>query len=86
MPCVTLRDSTERPETVEINANILAGASSAKIVECVKIMLSRGNNWQNPFGDGTAGEKITNIIYSKASLPDDKFGRLSNVRRLELQQ
>jgi UDP-N-acetylglucosamine 2-epimerase len=25
-------------------------------------MLSRDNNWQNPFGDGEAGEKIVKII------------------------
>jgi len=26
VPCVTLRDSTERPETVDVGANVLAGA------------------------------------------------------------
>ncbi|OGO07784.1 MAG: UDP-N-acetylglucosamine 2-epimerase, partial [Chloroflexi bacterium RBG_13_57_8] len=27
VPCVTLRDNTERPETVEVGANVLAGAA-----------------------------------------------------------
>ena len=31
VPCVTLRDSTERPETVELGSNILAGTSSDRI-------------------------------------------------------
>jgi UDP-N-acetylglucosamine 2-epimerase (non-hydrolysing) len=62
IPCVTLRDNTERPETVDIGANILAGVSSDKILDCVKTMLSRKNNWTNPFGDGKAGERIVNII------------------------
>ncbi|HIE17237.1 MAG TPA: UDP-N-acetylglucosamine 2-epimerase (non-hydrolyzing) [Dehalococcoidia bacterium] len=62
IPCVTLRDNTERPETVDVGANILAGASSQKIVECVNIMLEREYNWTNPFGDGKAGERITRII------------------------
>ena len=62
VPCVTLRDNTERPETIEVGANILAGASPDRILECSKIMLGRKNEWQNPFGDGTAGRKITEII------------------------
>ena len=62
VPCVTLRDNTERPETIEVGANILAGTSADKILECVKFMLSREGNWINPFGDGRAGERIVNII------------------------
>jgi UDP-N-acetylglucosamine 2-epimerase (non-hydrolysing) len=62
VPCVTLRDNTERPETIDVGANILAGASSDKILDCVKNMISRENNWVNPFGDGKAGERIVEII------------------------
>ena len=62
VPCITLRYNTERPETVDVGANILAGASSQKIVECVNIMLGRERNWTNPFGDGRAGERIARII------------------------
>ncbi len=62
VPCVTLRDSTERPETVEISSNILAGTSPSRILECVQVMLSRHNAWVNPFGDGKAGERIVDII------------------------
>jgi len=62
VPCVTLRDNTERPETLEVGSNILAGATPEKILECSQIMLSKENNWQNPFGDGKAGERIVNII------------------------
>ncbi len=62
VPCVTLRDNTERPETVEVGANVLAGASPDRISECVRIMLARQNNWNNPFGDGKAGERIVHIL------------------------
>jgi len=62
VPCVTLRDNTERPETIDVGANILAGASSDRIIECLKLMLGRENNWQNPFGDGTAGKKIVELL------------------------
>jgi UDP-N-acetylglucosamine 2-epimerase (non-hydrolysing) len=58
VPCVTLRDNTERPETLEVGSNILAGTKPEKILEGAKIMLTRENNWNNPFGDGRAGERI----------------------------
>lgn len=62
IPCVTLRDNTERPETIEVGANILAGASPDNIVEFAGVMLTREKNWANPFGDGRAAERIANVI------------------------
>jgi len=62
VPCVTIRDNTERPETLEVGANILAGAQTERIVECVKIMLKKKKKWSNPFGDGKAAERIAKII------------------------
>jgi len=62
VPCVTVRDNTERPETLEVGANILAGAASDRIVECVQIMLNRDRNWQNPFGDGKAAVRIVKAV------------------------
>ncbi|MGD0954470.1 MAG: UDP-N-acetylglucosamine 2-epimerase (non-hydrolyzing) [Methanotrichaceae archaeon] len=62
VPCVTLRDNTERPETVEVGSNILVGAKSDCIIEGVRLMLDRGNGWRNPFGDGLAGRRIVNRI------------------------
>lgn len=61
-PCVTLRDTTERPETLDVGSNVLAGVDPNKIVECVSLMFNRKKKWENPFGDGTAGEKIVNIL------------------------
>lgn len=62
VPCVTLRDNTERPETLEVGSNTLAGVSPESIVEHTKLMLARENKWVNPFGDGTAARKIVEII------------------------
>ena len=62
VPCVTLRDNTERPETIKVGANILAGATAEKIIECSRFMLGKENNWSNPYGDGRAGERIVSII------------------------
>jgi len=62
VPCVTLRDNTERPETLEVGSNILAGVNQNKILEGVKLMLSKERNRVNPFGDGKAGSRITKIL------------------------
>ncbi len=62
VPCVTVRDNTERPETVEAGANILAGSSPDKIVDSIQIMLGRKRNWENPFGDGKAASRIVKAI------------------------
>ena len=65
VPCVTLRDNTERPETIEVGANILAGASPDGILECAKVMLGKENDWENPFGDGKAGGRIVDVLEGK---------------------
>jgi len=62
VPCVTLRDNTERPETVEVGSNVLAGTDSDKILKCAKMMISRENSWANPFGDGDAGRKTVETL------------------------
>jgi len=62
VPCVTLRYNTERPETIDVGGNILAGTYPEKILECSKIMLNKERNWENPLGDGKAGERILRII------------------------
>lgn len=61
VPCVTMRNETERPETIEVGANILAGTNPDKILNATKEMLLRNKDWINPFGDGNVSEKIINI-------------------------
>lgn len=55
IPCVTLRDNTERPETVDVGANLIAG-SGEKIIECAKKMMESNSEWENPYGNGNAAE------------------------------
>lgn len=62
VPCVTLRDNTERPETIEVGSNILVGVNQDKILRGVKKMLSKERKWKNPFGDGRASERIVGLI------------------------
>ncbi|MCK5611941.1 UDP-N-acetylglucosamine 2-epimerase (non-hydrolyzing) [Candidatus Pacearchaeota archaeon] len=65
VPCVTLRENTERPETLEVGSNMLAGTNSKIIAEKVHLMINKNRNWRNPFGDGRAFEKILNAISVK---------------------
>lgn len=62
VPCVTLRDNTERPETVEVGANVLAGTEPERIASCARSMMDKDRDWENPFGDGKAGEKIRRVM------------------------
>ncbi|XRO75884.1 non-hydrolyzing UDP-N-acetylglucosamine 2-epimerase [Methanocaldococcus sp. 28A] len=61
-PCITFRDNTERPETVEVGANILVGDNKEKLIKAVEIMLNKERNWENPFGDGNSGKRIIKIL------------------------
>lgn len=65
IPCVTLRDNTERPETVEVGANIVVGTDYQTLVASAKKMLTVNRSWDNPFGNGKSGEEIVKIITSK---------------------
>jgi UDP-N-acetylglucosamine 2-epimerase (non-hydrolysing) len=55
VPCVALRENTERPETISVGANMLAGTDPERIVSAAESMLSSSRQWQNPFGDRHAG-------------------------------
>jgi len=61
--CVTVRDNTERPETVEVGSNVVAGVKPYAVLSAAKSML-RGVHmkWMNPFGDGHAAKKIIDSL------------------------
>lgn len=62
VPCVTIRENTERPETVSVGANMLAGTDPEKILLAVWSMMNRKSSWSNPFGDGKAAAHILDVI------------------------
>ncbi len=48
IPNVTIRDVTERPETIDCGSNVLAGSDPATILRLVRLVTDRPANWQPP--------------------------------------
>lgn len=66
VPCITLRDNTERPETVTIGTNELIGTNPRSIEPAMKILFS--GKWKKggipELWDGKAGQRIVNALIS----------------------
>ena len=64
VPCLTLRDNTERPETVSIGTNELIGTSSKNIAPAMKILFN--GQWKKgsipDLWDGKCSERIVAIL------------------------
>ncbi len=60
VPCLTLRENTERPITIEQGTNTLVGRDRAAIERCVdEILAGRGKRGRVPeLWDGRASERI----------------------------
>ena len=56
-PLITVRNSTERPETLMIGCNILSKIRKNRIFKDAQIILNRKINWSNPYGDGKSSIK-----------------------------
>ncbi|MBI5478043.1 MAG: UDP-N-acetylglucosamine 2-epimerase (non-hydrolyzing) [Deltaproteobacteria bacterium] len=62
VPCVTVRDNTERPETLEAGINVLAGTDPERIVQAALSLLGRPLAWPDLYGDGHAAERIVEAL------------------------
>jgi len=67
VPCMTLRDNTERPETVFIGTNELIGTHPKAIAPAMKILFS--GKWKKggipELWDGNTGKRIVQTIIEK---------------------
>lgn len=70
-PVLVVREETERPEGVEAGTAKLVGTDREKIFKELDLILSNEEEYSkmanavNPYGDGTAAEKIVNNILSE---------------------
>ena len=65
VPNVTLRDVTERPETIECGSNILSGADAESINRCVALVLGRKKQWYVPpeYLVNNVSDTVANIVH-----------------------
>lgn len=63
-PNVTLRDVTERPETLEAGSNIIAGCNPESILKAVNIVINRPSGWNPPleYTINHVGDTVLKII------------------------
>lgn len=63
-PCLTLRDTTERPVTVEVGTNLLLGTEPSALIPAVRdIVMGRGKVGQIPdLWDGNTASRIRAIV------------------------
>lgn len=65
VPVVTIRDNTERPETVDAGVNVLVpGLLPDDLLAAVAAMIVKEHSWQNPFGSGDAALRIIGHLTS----------------------
>ena len=64
VPCVTIRENTERPVTVEQGTNVLAGTDPAKVIEAaLQAVAGHTKKGRRPeLWDGHAAERIVSIL------------------------
>lgn len=65
-PCVVARTHTDRPEAIAVGAAVLAGVEGESIVAgSHRILGGSGNDWEQPFGDGSAGKRIVDRLTAR---------------------
>lgn len=63
VPCVTIRENTERPITVELGTNVLAGTTPEAILAAYPQSLAKRKKAQvPPLWDGKASERIWKVL------------------------
>ena len=68
VPCVTLRDNTERPETIGVGSNMLAGTNPEEMLAAAVRMMKIPRTWTNPFGNGDAAARIVDVCRKQGTL------------------
>jgi UDP-N-acetylglucosamine 2-epimerase (non-hydrolysing) len=61
-PCVTVRENTERPETVESGVNVIVGFDPTRLWEEVRRAASTPKHCQQLYGPPGVGDRIANVL------------------------
>jgi len=77
VPCLTLRESTERPATVTHGTNRVVGTDPTRILEEIQRVLAaaRGPRLVPPLWDGQAAARIVRILTDGVDGPSRPTGR-----------
>jgi UDP-N-acetylglucosamine 2-epimerase (non-hydrolysing) len=73
VPLVTIRNSTERPETILMKCNVLSVSEYSVLRKNIIKMLKQKVKWVNPYGNGNAALISFNIIKKFLNKNDSKF-------------
>jgi len=67
VPCITLRENTERPITVEMGTNQVVGTSTEKIIQAYRHVLDGKYHQPDvpPLWDGKAAERIVQVLWQQ---------------------
>lgn len=63
VPCVTVRENTERPVTLELGTNVLAGTDTLRITRAVRSQMTTQHDRKSPENwDGQASVRIVQVL------------------------
>ena len=69
IPCLTLRENTERPVTVELGTNRIVGTDEERIVAEAEAALQRSRDGEKPrvppFWDGRAADRVLDALLER---------------------
>ena len=71
VPNVTIRDVTERPETIECGSNMLSGADAETVLRCVRAVLDQRGSWRVPpeYTVENVSQAVVKIVLGYSPLP-----------------
>jgi UDP-N-acetylglucosamine 2-epimerase (non-hydrolysing) len=75
VPNVTIRDVTERPETIECGSNMLSGADPQTVLRCVRAVLDQRGSWRVPpeYTVENVSRTVIKIVLGYSSLPQTRL-------------